>query len=59
MARFIDVDPATLHLPPSRSQGADPEKLHRQIARFGASNEGMPPAWVYQGSDGALRSMME
>ena len=25
-----------------------------QIARFGASTAGMPPPWVYRGSDGAL-----
>jgi len=29
-------------------------KLHRQIARFGSSNAGMPPIWVYEGSDGVL-----
>jgi hypothetical protein len=54
MPYFVEVDPMTLHLPPSRSQGAEPDKLRRQIARFGASDEGMPPPWVYQGSDGAL-----
>jgi hypothetical protein len=53
-ADFRDVDPADLRLPPSRSSGADPYKLQRQIARFGSSLDGMPPVWVYEGSDGAL-----
>ena len=51
---FVDVYPRTLHLPPSRSSGADPYKLQRQIARFGASSTGMPPPWVYRGTDGEL-----
>jgi hypothetical protein len=51
---FLDVDPRTLHLPPSSRQGADPGKLQRQIARFGRSTVGMPAPWVYRGSDGAL-----
>jgi hypothetical protein len=51
---FLDVDPHTLHLPPSSRCGADPGKLQRQIARFGKSTVGMPPPWVYRGSDGAL-----
>jgi hypothetical protein len=51
---FLDVDPRTLHVPPSRLSGADPYKLHQQIARFGAGTSGMPPPWVYRGSDGAL-----
>ena len=41
-----------LHLPTTRLSGADPYKLHRQIARFGASIIGMPPPEVYRGSDG-------
>lgn len=49
---FIDVDPADLHLPPSRSGGADPGKLQRQIARYGLSIDGMPPLWVSRGTDG-------
>jgi hypothetical protein len=53
-AGFRDVDPAELRLPPSRSSGADPYKLQRQIARYGASAVGMPPVWVYEGSDGVL-----
>jgi hypothetical protein len=51
---IVDVDPRTLHLPPSRLSGADPYKLQRQIARFGASSVGMPPPWAYPGTDGAL-----
>lgn len=49
-----EVDPAELRLPPSRFSGADPYKLQRQIARFGDSADGMPPVWVYEGSDGVL-----
>src|SRR3954453_9086675 len=49
---FRDVDPRELR-PPSR-RGADPFKLQRQIARFGASSAGMPPPWVYEASDGVL-----
>lgn len=52
---FVDVDPRTLHLPPSRAAGADLFKLHRQIALFGSSLAGMPPPWVYPGSDGHLQ----
>src|SRR5947199_10855882 len=54
VADFRDVDPAELRLPPSRFSGADPYKLQRQVARFGASTVGMPPVWVYEGSDSAL-----
>lgn len=54
MPDFRDVDPAELRLPSSRRQGADPIKLARQIALFGRSAVGMPPPWVYEGSDGAL-----
>jgi len=53
-ADLRDVDPAELRRPPSRLSGADPYKLHRQIARFGNSIDGMPPVWVYEGSDGVL-----
>ena|SRR6516164_11846246 len=52
---FLDVDPRSLHLPPSRLSGADPVKLHRQIALFGTSTAGMPAPWTYRGSDGALQ----
>src|SRR5688572_19270224 len=54
MADFRDVDPRELCLPSSRHHGADPAKLQRQIALFGRSQAGMPPVWVYEGSDGAL-----
>ncbi|HYH63859.1 MAG TPA: hypothetical protein VD866_04105 [Urbifossiella sp.] len=51
---FFDVDPATLRLPRERIDGADPGKLQRQIARHGRSLAGMPPVYVYRGSDGEL-----
>jgi hypothetical protein len=51
---FRYVDPRTLRVPSSRPMGADPIKLQRQIARFGASSDGMPPPWVYEGLDGEL-----
>lgn len=54
MPDFRDVDPRELRLPPSRSQGADPVKLARQIALFGSRTAGMQAPWVYQGSDGIL-----
>jgi hypothetical protein len=49
-----EVDPTELRLPPSRSSGADPWKLHQQIRHFGTSREGMPPIFVYQDPDGLL-----
>ena len=52
--QLLDVDPRELHVPPSRRAGADPFKLQRQIGLFGASSAGMPPPWVYRGSDGEL-----
>ncbi len=51
---FLDVDPRTLRLPPSRRDGADPVKLHRQIARHGLNTSGMPPLLVSRGTDGEL-----
>jgi hypothetical protein len=54
MPDFRDVDPRELRVPPSRRQGADPAKLARQISLFGRSDTGMPPPWVYEGSDGVL-----
>ncbi|MCI0681777.1 MAG: hypothetical protein L0Y71_06710 [Gemmataceae bacterium] len=54
MADFRGVDPRELRVPPSRRQGADPFKLARQISLFGASAVGMPPPWVYEGTDGVL-----
>ena len=54
MADFRDVNPRELRVPSSRRQGADPAKLARQIHLFGRSSVGMPPPWVYQGTDGVL-----
>jgi hypothetical protein len=54
MPEFIDVDPGSLHLPPSRASGADPGKLARQIAKHGNSLDGMPPLQVVRGKDGHL-----
>jgi len=51
---FLDLDPRALHLPTSRITGADPFKLHRQIAKFGTSTRGMPVLEVSRGSDGEL-----
>jgi len=51
---FLDVDPRTLRLPPSRGAGADPVKLQRQMARHGVSTTGMPPILVSRGTDGEL-----
>jgi hypothetical protein len=51
---FLEVDPASLHLPGSRRDGADPIKLHRQMNKYGSSIEGMPPPEVKRGSDGKL-----
>lgn len=50
---FRDVDPRELRPPRSRPQ-ADPVKLARQVARYGASAAGMPPLVVYEGSNGVL-----
>lgn len=52
---YRDIDPAELRLPSARSSGADPSKLHRQIAKFGKSVSGMPPLLAYEGSDGVLQ----
>lgn len=49
-----EVDPGGLRLPPSRSGGADPWKLHQQIRRFGSSKVGMPPIFVYEDPGGVL-----
>ncbi len=54
MPDYRDVDPRELRPPPSRRQGADPAKLARQIMLFGRSSAGMPPPWVYEGTDGVL-----
>jgi hypothetical protein len=55
MREFMTVDPGELYLPPSRSQGADPGKLARQIARYGRSLDGMPALQVVRGQSGHLR----
>src|SRR6266571_2232616 len=51
---FRQVDPALLHLPGSRRDGADPVKLRRQLFRHGTSIDGMPPPEVKRGADGEL-----
>jgi hypothetical protein len=51
---FLDVDPATLHVPGSRRSGADPYKLQRQIANHGTSIAGMPAIEVSRATDGEL-----
>lgn len=51
---FLDVDPRTLRVPGSRRSGADPFKLHRQIAQFGGTDQNMPPIEVSRGTDGEL-----
>ncbi|MFO0810852.1 MAG: hypothetical protein U0746_19665 [Gemmataceae bacterium] len=50
---FRDVDPRELRVPSSRPY-ADPVKLARQVARFGASAAGMPAIVAYEGTDGFL-----
>ncbi len=55
MARiFLQVDPRTLRLPPSRLDGADPIKLTRQISRFGIATEGMPAIIVFRDQAGEM-----
>jgi hypothetical protein len=54
MREFLEADPASLHLPPSRASGADLVKLQRQIALYGDSIVGLPTILVYRGRDGAL-----
>ena len=51
---FLRVDPGGLHLPGGRRDGADPMKLHRQMARHGMSVQGMPSLEVSRGIDGEL-----
>src|SRR4051812_37648487 len=53
-ADLRQVDPSELRLPSSRASGADPMKLHRQIAKYGTSTSGMPPLLAYEGADGVL-----
>jgi hypothetical protein len=54
MADFRGVNPRELCVPNSRRKGADPLKLQRQIAQFGASSAGMPAPVAYEGTDGVL-----
>ena len=66
LMRVFLEEPNELHAPLSRyrsqpvartalpREGADPAKLARQISLFGRSAEGMPPPWVYEGTDGAM-----
>jgi hypothetical protein len=49
-----EVDPSELRLPPTRSAGADPWKLHQQIRQYGSSKVGMPLILVYEDPDGVL-----
>lgn len=49
---FLEVDPAKLHLPGARREGADLVKLKKQFSRFDKSIDGMPPPKVKRGSDG-------
>jgi hypothetical protein len=51
---YLDVDPRTLRLPPSRASGADPLKLQRQIAEYGNSTVGSPRLVVFRAADGEL-----
>ena len=51
---YLSVDPASLHLPGTRRDGADPLKLQRQLSRYGNSVVGMPPLEVKRGNDGEL-----
>ena len=48
------MDPRELRLPPARAYGADPIKLHQQIARHGTSTTGMPAIVVYRCADDSL-----
>jgi hypothetical protein len=51
---FLQVDPATLHLPGGRRDGVDPMKLHRQMMRHVLSVAGIPRWEVSRGTDGEL-----
>ena len=55
MQVFLDVDPRTLHVPPSRVHGADPIKLTRQLSRYGMSTTGMPIIFVCRDGNGELQ----
>jgi len=51
---ILSVDPGKHRLPPSRSTGADPLKLQKQIGNFGNRMDGMPMPWVHRGKGGEL-----
>ncbi len=55
MPVFLDVDPRTLHLPPSRLAGADPTKLTLELSRFGLSTQGMPRLFVIRDGNGRFQ----
>jgi hypothetical protein len=57
LGEHLQVDPRKLHLPPSRSEGADPVKLQRQIHKHGKATDGMPPLLVHKGKNGGLMIM--
>ncbi len=48
------ADPGQLRLPPTRSEGADPFKLSKQIGQYGKSTEGMPAIQVTKGANGEM-----
>lgn len=50
---IIEVDPRDLRLLSSRNEGAEPIRLHQQLAEFGGSIESMPPIQVLRMTDGA------
>ncbi len=50
----VEVNPATLRLPPTMSEGADFFKLSSQITQYGESTEGMPPIQVTVGANGEM-----
>lgn len=52
-SRFVEVDPRFLKPNPSRPY-ADPAKLARQIAKYGAFKAGMPSLVAYESEDGFL-----
>ena len=54
MATNLFVDPLQLRLPSGRQFGADPAKLQRQISRFGASIDSLPPLLVTRGKNDEL-----
>jgi hypothetical protein len=57
MPTYLDADPAALHLPSARWQGADPGKPTLQIARHETSIAGMPSPLVHRDGRGRLKLM--